>query len=110
MLAFDGEPLTYFNEYDGNGAWVGLDLVKLQSIDSIRFLPRNDDNNIRIGDKYDLMYWDKGKWNSLGIQTAKENVLHYTDVPESALYLLHNYTRGTEERIFTYENGQQVWW
>jgi hypothetical protein len=26
------------------------------------------------------------------------------------LYLLQNLTKGKEERIFTYENGKQVWW
>ena len=109
-LAFDGDPLTYFVEYDSNGAWVGLDLGTPQLIDSIRFLPRNDDNNIRIGDEYELMYWDKGKWISLGKQKAKDYVLHYMNVPENALYLLHDNTRGAEERIFTYENGKQVWW
>jgi len=109
-MAFDGDPLTYFSEFDTKGAWVGLDLGKPQSIDSIRFLPRNDDNNIVIGDEYELMYWNNGQWISLGRQIAKGDVLHYANVPDSALFLLHNYTRGKEERIFTYENGQQVWW
>ena len=109
-LAFDGNPLTYFSEFDLNGAWVGLDLGSPQLIDSIRFLPRNDDNNIRIGDEYELVYWDKGQWVSLGKQIAEDYMLHYTNVPENALYLLHNLSRGKEERIFTYENGKQIWW
>jgi hypothetical protein len=108
--AFDGDPLTFFEELDLNGAWVGLDLGKPRSIDSIRFLPRNDDNNIRIGDEYELMYWDNKQWNSLGKQVAKEYVLVYNQIPGDALYLLHNRTRGIEERIFTYENGKQIWW
>jgi len=32
------------------------------------------------------------------------------NVPSEALYLLHNKTKGTDERIFTYEKGEQVWW
>ena len=31
-------------------------------------------------------------------------------VPDNALLLLHNTTKGKEERIFTYENKKQVWW
>jgi len=30
-------------------------------------------------------------------------------LPELYIYL-HNKTKGIEERIFTYENGKQVWW
>lgn len=32
------------------------------------------------------------------------------NVPTNALLLLRNHTKGKEERIFTYENGEQVWW
>lgn len=30
--------------------------------------------------------------------------------PSNALFRLRNLTRGKEERIFTYDNGEQVWW
>ena len=36
--------------------------------------------------------------------------LEYTNAPSNALFLLRNHTKGQEERIFTYENGEQVWW
>jgi hypothetical protein len=36
--------------------------------------------------------------------------LKYRDVPAGALLWLHNHSGGREERIFTYENGKQVWW
>jgi hypothetical protein len=102
--------VTYFSHH-GEGAWVGVDLGKKERIDRIRFLPRNDDNNIHEGDLYELFYWENGQWNSLGQQTGTEKaVLVYEDCPSSALFLLHNHTRGKEERIFTYEDGTQVWW
>jgi len=31
-------------------------------------------------------------------------------VSANGLYILHNLTRGKEERIFTYEHGKQIWW
>ncbi len=34
----------------------------------------------------------------------------FKDVPQGGLYLLRDLTRGKDERIFTYENGEQVWW
>ena len=35
---------------------------------------------------------------------------HYDNVPGNALLLLRNHTKGKEERIFTYENDEQIWW
>jgi hypothetical protein len=107
--AFDGDWVSYFSHR--TEAWVGLDFGKKEKIDRIRFLPRNDDNNIHDGDLYELFYWNDGKWNSLGRQTGTDRpVLVYDHCPANALYLLRNHTRGKEERIFTYENNKQVWW
>jgi hypothetical protein len=58
-----------------------------------------------------LFYYEEcGRWVSCEKQTAASFELIFDDVPSGALYLLHNHTKGVEERIFTYENGQQVWW
>jgi len=37
-------------------------------------------------------------------------VLTLKNMPSGGLYLLHDKTKGWEERIFTYEDGEQVWW
>ena len=68
-----------------------------------------DSNNIRVGDMYELRYWQEG-WQSLGRMSAESDTLVYRDVPAGALLWLHNHSGGREERIFTYENGKQVWW
>jgi len=80
-------------------------------IKKIRFIPVNDGNNIAPGDHYELFYFnaDNG-WTSCGNKIADSFELVFDDVPSGALYLLRNHTRGVEERIFTYENGEQVWW
>jgi hypothetical protein len=108
---FDGEPLTYFETEKPYKAWVGLVFKEKENIRKIKYLPRNDDNFIRENEIYELFYWNKD-WKSLGQQTGKETtqLLMYENVPENALLLLRDITKGVEERIFTYEKGQQVWW
>lgn len=107
---FDGDPLTFYDAAEASGSWVGLKLNVPRTVTGLRYLIRNDDNAIRPGDRYELVYWDNGQWVSLGEQTADREQLRYEDAPSGALFLLHNHTRGKEERPFTYENGQQVWW
>ncbi|MDR0574341.1 MAG: hypothetical protein LBG96_09985 [Tannerella sp.] len=68
-------------------------------------------NTVREGDSYELFYCDDTGWRSLGRRTGDRNhAFDFTDVPANALYRLHDYTRGKEERIFTFEGGKQVWW
>ena len=109
--AFDNDPLTYcLSLLADEPAWVGVDFGLPVQFEKIILLPRGDDNNIRIGDEYELLYWGREGWQSLGRQKAKDIELQFDRVPENALLLLHDHTRGKEERIFTYENGEQVWW
>lgn len=43
-------------------------------------------------------------------EISNDYFLNYDNVPSGALYWLKNHTRGIEERIFTIENGKQVFW
>jgi hypothetical protein len=108
---FDGDPLTSYKCEEGEIGWVGLDFGKPMNIISFRYLPRNDDNFIKEGEEYELFYWDNYQWNSLGKQigTSKQ-YLEYKNTPSNALFWLRNLAKGREERIFTYENGKQIWW
>lgn len=109
--AFDGDIDTYFSAYYANSFnWVGLDLGKPERITKIKYCPRSDTNFIVPGDRYELCYWKKDQWISMGEQTAKDAFLKYQNVSSGGLYILHNLSRGKEERIFTYEEGKQVWW
>lgn len=105
--AFDNNIRTNFNA--PSHSWIGLDLKYPQSITKVKYLPRNNFNVIEVGNKYELMYYND-RWVSLGIQTAINQYLEYDNAPTNALFLLRNLTQGKEERIFTYENGKQVWW
>jgi hypothetical protein len=107
---FDDNPLTFFSSPEMSDSWVGLDFGKPVNIDRILYMPRTDGNIVTYGDEYELKYWDKTGWISLGRKVADNVHITFDNCPSNALFLLHNHTRGVEERIFTYENGKQVWW
>ena len=108
---FDGKVLTYFNaSKDSTGIYVGMDFGKAISLGKIKYTPRNDDNNVCRGDEYELSYWNGSSLTILDRKTATADSLMFSDVPENALLLLKDVTKGKEERIFTYQDGQQIWW
>ncbi|TZF82288.1 transglutaminase domain-containing protein [Pedobacter sp. BS3] len=108
--AFDNDPGTYFMGGKSSYGWAGLELPHATRISYVRYCPRNDTNFIIIGDKYELKMWNGNNWISLGTQIAHDQQLKYFNIPSNTLLLLHDMDRGHEERIFTYENGKQVWW
>ena len=71
--------------------------------------PEDESNAIFPGEHYELFFW-KGHWKSLGVQEASDTVLVYRGVPRGALLWLRNLDKGVQERIFTYEKGEQVWY
>lgn len=105
---FDGNTETSFDYKEESGGWAGLDLGKPKTIKRIVYTPRNRDNYIRPGDTFEVFYCDKD-WKSLGIIKNTSDSLVYTNVPENALLLIKNHSRGIQERIFTYEDGEQKW-
>ncbi len=107
---FDGDILTGFEGDSPDGHWIGMKFNKPDKIGRIRYIPRNDGNCIEVGDEYELIQWQNCGWESLGKQVATANILKYKEIPSGGLYVLHNLTKGHEERIFTYEDGKQVWW
>ena len=108
---FDGDVLTCYNRQFPDDGWAAVEFEEPQHISEVRFLPRNDDNFIREGEQYELYYWDGCRFASIArMEGNREGVLYVDNVPTNALLLLRNHTKGKEERIFTYENGEQVWW
>lgn len=109
--AFDNDVLTFYDGFSRNSSWLGIELPQPRAIGNIKFIPRNDGNCIEMGDDYELMYWNDKDWQSLGRVIAKEDSLVYNNCPKGALLLLHNKTKGKQERIFTIDKkGKQVWW
>lgn len=105
--AFDGDPLTYYKTAEADVPVI-VDFGKCVQIDRFLFMPRNDDNFIRIGDVYELFYHGGIEgWISLGRKVATEVRLEYDNVPANALLHLRNRTRGEEEHIFYMKDGKQ---
>lgn len=108
--AFDGDPFTFYISDLLCYGWIGMDFGKPVNVAKINYLARSDDNNIRIDDLYELYYWDLKGWVSLGQQVANDLTLTFENVPENALLILRDHTRGKDERIFIYENDKQIWY
>jgi len=104
---FDYDIRTNFNA--PKGSWVAIDAGKPIKINSFKILARNHLNIVEPGDTYELFYFNNG-WISLGKQVAKNHYIVYNGVPKGAILLLKDLTKGKEERIFRYVNGEQVWW
>lgn len=108
---FDGDVLTCYNRQFPDDSWAAVEFENPTQVSHIRFLPRNDDNFIRDGEQYELYYWNGYRFVSIArLEGNKDGVLFVDNVPVGALLLLRNHTKGKEERVFTYENGEQVWW
>lgn len=108
--AFDGNRETIANT-KSTKYWIGLDLGEHneQSVCTIKFTPKSDTNAIEPGHLYELYYFDK-KWNFLGRQISTNDFLLFENVPQKAILLLKDRTKGKEERIFYYDTGQQTWY
>jgi hypothetical protein len=107
----DGDRVSFFSALPDGAPYIALDFGKPRRITRIKYSPRSDDNGIVPGELYELFYWDKTGWISLGKQEGRNDyTLVYTNVPKDALLNIRNHTRGKENRPFTYENGKQVWW
>lgn len=104
---FDGKSWTSFDYEEPSGGWAGLEFKVPTVISSIVYTPRNYDNYIRPGDTFELFYCD-GHWKSLGILESRSDSLSYK-APINSLLYLKNHSRGTQQRIFTYEEDKQVW-
>jgi hypothetical protein len=61
------------------------------------------------GKMYELFYWQDG-WHSDGSAAATNQPLVFNEVPSGGLYRLVAEHSDREERIFTYSDGQQIWW
>ena len=91
------------------GGWIGFAFETPRFVHQVEYLARNNWNIMEPDNVYELFYYDR-RWISLGQSTTRNQYLKIANVPSKGLFLLRNRTQGKEERIFTYENEQQVWW
>ena len=109
-LAFDRKLDTNATAKDV-GFWIGMDLGENneRQVSKIYFAPTSDTNTVEPGHLYELYYFDTS-WHFIGRQLAKGCQLTFNHVPCGALLLLKDKTKGQEERIFEYNNHQQIWY
>lgn len=108
--ATDKNRLTYFQSVHARNTWVGVDMGTPVCVDRIRFLPRNDDNHIVAGHTYQLCYYENGKEVTHEMLTATTDSVTFKNVPTGTLYILHDLTEGSEERIFTLDEDNKIHW
>jgi hypothetical protein len=102
QYCFDKDLLTY-----SENSWVGIDLGIPRKIDRIRIAPRNANNGVVVGNRYQLFYWNN-EWISSGIQKAKYNFIQFENVPLNTFYWLRNIDNGREEQPFFYKEENQL--
>ena len=107
---FDGDPLTFYDALTPSDSWVGMDFGRPVKMAKISYTPRGDGNDITPGDTHELLYWDNHRWNSTGKRQAMDIKLIYENLPSGTIYWIRNLSRGRDERIFSYENGNLQWW
>lgn len=103
----DDNSLTFL---DSNFLRIVLNFDKPEKVRYFKIQARNDDNNVKPNDEYELLYWKNNGWKSLGRKVANDTVLYYNKIPSNAIYWLKNHTRGKEEHVFLLDSlGRQYW-
>lgn len=107
------EKMSWKAEYDGNmqtapGAYpnITLWLKEPQVVTRVRMAPKNADNGIQGGDRFQLLYWE-GDWKSIGLVRADYEYVTFQNVPKGKLYWLRNLDRGQEEMPFVIDSNEQ---
>ena len=108
--AFDGDALTYYHTKKSDDCTITIDFGKPVRVSRIRYLPRNDDNHVTPGHRYRLDYYDRYGVHTAGEQIATTDSVTFSGVPIGALLILHDLTKGREERIFTCDSGEVRWY
>ena len=117
-LKIVGKPMDtgplYANFFDENSetyarwGYLGMDFGSPVCITRIRLLPRTALNMIEPGQRYQLLYFQNGKWMEHATVVSEYNYVDFDSVPAGTVYWLRNLDKGNEELPFFYEGGKQV--
>jgi hypothetical protein len=108
--AFDDDASTFYDATEKSGAWTGLDFQEQKQIHKIRYLPRTEDRYVYRGHHYELFYWMKDGWMSLGKQTATSSGSLQYRAPLQALLYLENLTLQKKGGIFFITPDHEIHW
>jgi hypothetical protein len=109
------EEITWKSEYDGNvetapSAYqtINFRLQEPQLVTHIRYVPKNANNGVEVGDSYVLKQWNGKAWTTNSHITANDVYLSFSGLQTKTLYWLQNITKGKEEMPFVIDNhGKQ---
>lgn len=106
----DDNVLTCYQAKEDGQHILTFDLGKPHQLESMLYVPRNDDNYIVPGEQYELFYHNGAEgWKSLGSQIAVTDSLLYKNIPDNSILWLRNLSKGKEEQQFIIgENGEQL--
>ncbi|MBC8479718.1 MAG: transglutaminase domain-containing protein [FCB group bacterium] len=93
----------------GSESTVDLRLVSTTKVTVEDATEGKDIVHLTEGNEYELFYWHDG-WQSAGGITSGKDPIQFQDVPANRLYWLVEKESRREERIFTWDKNQQVWW
>lgn len=102
----DGDILTW-TIYRSFGKTLVFRVDSDKKVDSIFYVPRNDDNYVVPGEEYELFYFACAGWKSLGRKVSEGFSIDF-EVPANAVLWLRNLTKGREEQIFICRDGRQL--
>lgn len=107
---FDNDILTW--KWVGNKKYhiyICTEFPEPVDISSISVLARNDGNQIIVGDRYELFYFNKS-WQSIGRKKAIRQSITFENVPSNGYYWLRNLSEGTEEIPFMMKKHDVQYW
>lgn len=102
----------YINEdfISHNPYWIGLEADNKSYLNSIEFTPKTDTNDVFPNLTYRLIFWNGKEFETIEEKEATDNLISFKHVPKNSLLVLKCLDQGKQERIFTYQNGKQIWW
>ena len=100
---------AFLLETSGNIRYMTTDTQQLENIIAKKKYPEEKSNQITAGEEYELFFWEDN-WKTLGIRKASADSVVFNRTPKGALLMIKNINKGKQERIFTYEKGEQQWW
>ena len=107
---YDGSKHTYFAAQDADTSWAGLQLAIPVRVSRILLHSRNDDNFVKPGDLYELGWWDRGQWYTMGRQVPDTYGLDYEGSSCRTPLLAEGSHRGCGRTDIYVRTGKQVWW
>jgi hypothetical protein len=113
LARFDGRRMILLDDpfllqKNGQCRTIKPQLNRTEQVTCDRKFPYDDTNLVKIGDTYQLLYWDREGWQTVAKQVATTTHVTFNKVPRGALLLLKDLTRGRQERVFLYQNGEQI--